>query len=647
MNYLMQSSSSAYLFGRNEHYQLSHPLPSHLTSSHLTHDGIPSPTPAALYPFPLRDLPSSNVPPALRSQRIVSAAVGRGHTVLVTSKGEAWAAGWNVYGQCGISDEEHVGSFTRVRGDLEDEKVVSASCGTSHTLFLTESGRVYAVGTGEKGVLGNGKTGEHIAASRVLFIEQHEPLLVGGAIEGRKIIQITSGQQHNIALDDEGYCYAWGFGGLGRLGLGAQIDALTPAQIPAFAGTNPLTRCKKIAAGSTNTLFIDNQGMLLLCGKWKTSGDGSAGQPWMTPRVVQDIMGYKWELISAGGVTLFCSAHDPKEGELTVAWGQNAQYGELAFGQGAVCLFFSHSLLRRYKGTDEKVQAKSATKPQRIDYLDGIEMLDIAAGQNSTFFIARPPPTQAAKDEAKSIETAPAVAAISPTDAAPSSSTAADAVPATGFKPSIDLSGFGFSFGPPVASKPAAPAPVPVVEDAKKRASGISRTHPGAWEELHRFPVVLETFDECRKCGLLENPAKGESLECEKVSCEEHDEVWQRLTDFCPRLYRFSAKLLTTQAASTRPSKASPTARPLPFHFVVSTVPSPSCSFIGEWFCPECDVGSLEPVGPDADGEDEVEDDDDEPVQSTGKKRKAGGGAHVAIANASFARSAAANKKRK
>ncbi|GAA5958640.1 hypothetical protein JCM21900_004661 [Sporobolomyces salmonicolor] len=559
----------AYLFGRNEHYQLSHPLPSHLTSSHLTHDGIPSPTPAALYPFPLRDLPSSNVPPALRSQRIVSAAVGRGHTVLVTSKGEAWTAGWNVYGQCGISDEEHVGSFTRVRGDLEDEKVVSASCGTSHTLFLTESGRVYAVGTGEKGVLGNGKTGEHIAASRVLFIEQHEPLLVGGAIEGRKIIQITSGQQHNIALDDEGYCYAWGFGGLGRLGLGAQIDALTPAQIPAFAGTNPLTRCKKIAAGSTNTLFIDKQGMILLCGKWKTSGDGSAGQPWMTPRVVQDIMGYKWELISAGGVTLFCSAHDPKEGELTVAWGQNAQYGELAFGQGAV-------------------QAKSATKPQRIDYLDGIEMLDIAAGQNSTFFIARPPPTQAAKDEAKSIETAPAVAALSPTDAAPSS-TAADAAPATGFKPSIDLSGFGFSFGPPVASKPASPAPVPVIVDAKKRASGISRTHPGAWEELHRFPVVLETFDECRKCGLLENPAKGESLECEKCEAAYH-------------------------AGCLDPP--------------IEGIPD------GEWFCPECDVGSLEPVGPNADGEDEVEDDDDEPVQSTGKKRKAGGGA-------------AANKKRK
>ena len=56
------------------------------------------------------------------------------------------------------------------------------------------------------------------------------------------------------------------------------MDVLSPAQLPAFAGQNVLTRCRKIASGGTNNLFIDNQGMILLCGKWKTSGDGSSGQ---------------------------------------------------------------------------------------------------------------------------------------------------------------------------------------------------------------------------------------------------------------------------------------------------------------------------------------------------------------------------------
>lgn len=103
--------------------------------------------------------------------------------------------------------------------------------------------------------------------------------------------------------------------------------------------------------------------MVLLCGKFKVSGDGSAGQvsrsfrclprralplqavdhtlqqPWMTPRYVPDIMGYKWSLISGGGVTIFCHAKDPKEGDFTVCWGQTATYGELALGEGAVSLF--------------------------------------------------------------------------------------------------------------------------------------------------------------------------------------------------------------------------------------------------------------------------------------------------------------------
>ena len=87
----------AYLFGRNEHHQLSHSLPGHLTEPSLSNDGLPSATPAVLYPFRLRDLSDSNAPPALKSQAIVFAAAGRGHTVLITKKGEAWSAGWSQF----------------------------------------------------------------------------------------------------------------------------------------------------------------------------------------------------------------------------------------------------------------------------------------------------------------------------------------------------------------------------------------------------------------------------------------------------------------------------------------------------------------------------------------------------------------------
>lgn len=169
------------------------------------------------------------------------------------------------------------------------------------------------------------------------------------------------------------------------------------------------------------------------------------------------------------------------------------------------------------------MQPKSATKPQRIEYLDGIEMLDIAAGQSTTFFIARPPPTQAAKDEAKTLIEAPTppppAAAATSSSAAAASPTPAAAAPA--LKPTFDISGFGFSFGAaasPGPSKPASPAPASDSADGKKRAAGISRTQQDAWEELQRWPMVLDTTDNCKVCGGYEaDEVKGEILECEKV----------------------------------------------------------------------------------------------------------------------------------
>lgn len=158
-------------------------------------------------------------------------------------------------------------------------------------------------------------------------------------------------------------------------------------------------------------------------------------------------------------------------------------------------------------------------------------MIDIAAGQNTTFFIARPPPTEAAKDEAKKLESVPEPTIAAPAPVAPVEDAPVDS-PSTGFKPSIDLSGFGFAFGgPPPAANSASPAPAnstptsnskaasPGIseEQRKKNAVGISRTVQSVWEELPRFPEVEDPQDECVVCNRIENESKGDSLECEKV----------------------------------------------------------------------------------------------------------------------------------
>ena len=109
------------------------------------------------------------------------------------------------------------------------------TAGHTFSLFLTDSGQVYAAGSSEYGQLGNGKTGERIVTAGKVGFDVEVParecsgrpdrgvlrdstgLVLG--LTGKNIIQIASGHQHSLAMDAEGYVYAWGNAGYARLGL--------------------------------------------------------------------------------------------------------------------------------------------------------------------------------------------------------------------------------------------------------------------------------------------------------------------------------------------------------------------------------------------------------------------------------------------
>lgn len=149
--------------------------------------------------------------------------------------------------------------------------------------------------------------------------------------------------------------------------------------------------------------------------------------------------------------------------------------------------------------------------------MDNITVLDIAAGQNTTFIIGRPPPTPtelaAVASESESKSSASATT---------SKTTEISTVPATTTSNSVDLSGFGFSFGPPVTNASSTAAVVAAVEVKKEVSDGISlkdsisRTETGPWEELGRYPLEVQAQDACLICG--DEEKEEESLECEMVS---------------------------------------------------------------------------------------------------------------------------------
>ncbi|KAM5532222.1 hypothetical protein V8D89_014122 [Ganoderma adspersum] len=308
---------------------------------------------------------------APKATRFVHAACGRNHTLLVGSEGQLWTAGQNHAGQCGHTVCPEIQAFKLVNGPKlggAKEKVVKAAAGITFSVVLTESGKVFAFGSEEKGQLGNGQAGERIvSAGKSAFDFEEEPILIKGLAE-REIVQIACGPQHAIALDSDGRVFVWGYNGYCRLGLGNQVDALVPKQVPQFAGPNEITMGAHVVAGPSNSVVVDKQGMYWMAGKWKNTGDGSGGQPFSTFKFIQDIMGCKITHAACGGVTHWALALED-DGIMTIAFGQGALNGELGHGPD---------------------QPKSATKPTQNKPLAGIEILQVAGGQNTSFILARP-----------------------------------------------------------------------------------------------------------------------------------------------------------------------------------------------------------------------------------------------------------------
>ncbi|KAH7919448.1 RCC1/BLIP-II [Leucogyrophana mollusca] len=304
--------------------------------------------------------------------KFVHAACGKSHSLLVDSEGQVWSAGANNYGQCGHPVVAQITSFKAIDGPSLDgtrERVVKAAAGVTFSIVLTESGKVFSFGSGEKGQLGNGRTGEHIVTgNKTAFDIEYEPIPVRG-MDDKTITDIACGPQHSVAIDSQGLVYVWGYNGYCRLGLGNQKDVLVPEIVPQFAGPNEATMAAQIIAGPSNTAVIDNQRMYWMAGKWKNSGEGSSGSPYSSFRYIQDLMGCKISKGSCGGVTHFALTPDDDGGIMTVAWGQNAAYGELGLGPD---------------------EPKSATKPTKHQPLNGIEILSVAAGAHTTLFLAKP-----------------------------------------------------------------------------------------------------------------------------------------------------------------------------------------------------------------------------------------------------------------
>ena len=174
----------------------------------------------------------------LTGHTIVEVATGKSHTLFLTSEGKVLACGSNESGQCGQG---------RKTGNLETPKMIShegedivtVAAGAEFSVIVDTQGKVWTFGHPENGTLGHNDDGKFIAkAKKVEFRCEYSPKQVAVWVEKDpkskevtpldtpKIVKVSCGPQHTVAVDDNNKAYSWGFGGYGRLGHSETGDEL-------------------------------------------------------------------------------------------------------------------------------------------------------------------------------------------------------------------------------------------------------------------------------------------------------------------------------------------------------------------------------------------------------------------------------------
>jgi len=146
-------------------------------------------------------------------------------------------------------------TFQRVHV-FEDKHIVKIACGPFHALFLEENGMIWACGENRDAQLGleGVRSGGYVyRPSLIEWFQKH-------AI---KIVDISCGVSHNLALSEDGLVYSWGLNSYGECGQGEDVVYQTrPHLIRALSEY----RIVEIKCGAFHSYVKDHENRYFLFG---------------------------------------------------------------------------------------------------------------------------------------------------------------------------------------------------------------------------------------------------------------------------------------------------------------------------------------------------------------------------------------------
>jgi alpha-tubulin suppressor-like RCC1 family protein len=191
---------------------------------------------------------------ALAGRTVIAIAAGAFHNLALCDDGSIVSWGMNNHGQLGTGDRQMRAAPALVEplGALAGKRVVAVTAGFYHSLALCDDGTVVGWGYNDEGELG-----DDTARTSLLPVAVD----VSGALAGKSVTRISAGQYHSLALCTDGTLVAWGYNARGQLGDGTASDRHSPTAVT-LTGVAAGGAIRSISAGGSHNLARLTDGRL-------------------------------------------------------------------------------------------------------------------------------------------------------------------------------------------------------------------------------------------------------------------------------------------------------------------------------------------------------------------------------------------------
>ena len=196
----------------------------------------------------------SSIPVFVKSPvKFIAISCGTNHSVAISEKRLAYSWGWGEHGRLGHGDEERRAQPELIKNLPEiNSEISNASCGAAHTCIVTDDGRLFSFGWniyGQLGVIIQPMNNNTSCAQSILLPSE---VFLG---QDKIVTSISCGFAHSAAVLTSGELFSWGFNGEGQLGHGHEMNIKSPLQVD-FDGQEHSKNTLRVSCGHTHTLCV-------------------------------------------------------------------------------------------------------------------------------------------------------------------------------------------------------------------------------------------------------------------------------------------------------------------------------------------------------------------------------------------------------